>query len=79
VSPALAGASVPSPRVRHTRARSLDAVACENAVEGCVHETFGAAVAVMQSERAREPSCRDAMKRIAADEIRHAELAWAVA
>jgi hypothetical protein len=74
-----AGACVPSPRVTSPRVRSLDAMAVENAVEGCVHETFGAAVAVVQSERARERSVRNAMKRIAADEIRHAEIAWAVA
>ncbi len=30
--------------------RKLEAIAIENAVEGCVHETFGAAVAMVQGE-----------------------------
>jgi len=54
-------------------------MATENAVEGCVHETFGAAVALAQSIQARDRRVRAAMSRIAADEARHAELAWQVA
>src|SRR5580658_1383630 len=38
-----AGARVPSLRVKAARARSLEAMAVENAVEGCVNETLGAA------------------------------------
>jgi hypothetical protein len=79
-----AQARVPRPRVRPPRAsagslRSLEAVARENAVEGCVHETFAAAVALAQAARAVDPRVRAAMKGIAADEVRHAALAWAVA
>jgi hypothetical protein len=74
-----AGASPAVPRVTSRRVRSLQAIALENAVEGCVHETFGAAVATFQSRRAVERPFRSAMKRIAEDETRHAELAWAVA
>jgi hypothetical protein len=51
------------------------AIATENAVEGCVRETFAALVATWQAEHARDRVVRDAMRRIAADETRHAELA----
>jgi hypothetical protein len=73
-----AGARVPSARVKPIRVRRLEAIAIENAVEGCVNETYGAAVAMIQAKAARAPRFRAAMKRIAADETRHAKLAWAV-
>ncbi len=60
-------------------ARSLEAIAVENAVEGCVRETFGAVLAMRQAERARSADLRRAMKRIARDEAAHAELAWELA
>jgi hypothetical protein len=59
--------------------RSLEAIARQNAVEGCVHETFGAAVAMVQSMNASDARVRAAMRPIARDELRHADLAWAVA
>jgi hypothetical protein len=59
--------------------RSLETVAAENAVEGCVRETFGALVAHIQAERAEDPAVRSAMREIARDETRHAALAWAMA
>jgi hypothetical protein len=65
-------------RVPRARRRSLEAVAIENAVEGCVRETFGAMLATWQARHATEPSVRAAMKRIAVDETRHAALAWAI-
>lgn len=74
-----AGARVSSPRVKAVGLRDLEAIAIENAVEGCVNETYGAALALVQAERARARPFRLAMKRIAEDETRHAELAWAVA
>ncbi|HEX8793060.1 MAG TPA: ferritin-like domain-containing protein [Polyangiaceae bacterium] len=74
-----AGATVRRPQVRRGRARSLEAMAIENAVEGCVRETFGAAVAVAQSLTASDPRVRAALRRIAIDETRHAELSWRVA
>jgi len=74
-----AGATVRRPRVRDGKPRSLEAIAIENAIEGCVRETFGAAVAVAQSISASDPVVRAAMRRIATDETRHAELAWQVA
>jgi hypothetical protein len=54
-------------------------MAVENAVEGCVNETFSAALALVQSMTARDPIMRAAMGPIARDEVRHAELAWRVA
>ncbi|HET7540502.1 MAG TPA: hypothetical protein VFK05_11545, partial [Polyangiaceae bacterium] len=58
--------------------RSLLEIALENAVEGCVRETWGALIALHQAERASEPWVRANMSRIAPDEVRHAELAWAI-
>jgi rubrerythrin len=74
-----AGAEVPTCRVAPRSVRSLEEMAIENAVEGCVRETFGAAVGIIQAERASDRRVRRAMKRIARDETRHAELSWAVA
>jgi hypothetical protein len=65
-------------RIRRPRARSLEQLAVENAVEGCVRETAGALLAEWQSRHASDPGVRSCMKRIAADEARHAALAWAV-
>ena len=59
--------------------RSSFEVARENAVEGCVRETFGALIAWQQATLARDPAVRQAMCMIAADETRHAELSWAIA
>jgi hypothetical protein len=67
----------PAPQVRYVR--SLEAIACENAVEGCIRETFGALTASLQAARATDPAIRAAMERIAFDETNHAALAWAVA
>lgn len=58
--------------------RSVEALALENAIEGCVRETWGALVALRQAARASEPAVRATMARVARDEARHAELAWAV-
>jgi hypothetical protein len=73
------GAEPPVVRARKPRPRSLERMARENAVEGCVRETFGALVATWQAARARDPQIRRSTARIAADETRHAALAWAVA
>lgn len=72
------GAAVPAVRVRAARPRSLEAFARENAIEGCVKETFGAALAAHQARHAVDPAVRAAMAVIARDELRHAELAWRV-
>ncbi|MBK6463122.1 MAG: ferritin-like domain-containing protein [Myxococcales bacterium] len=70
------GVSPLRPRVEGVGARGLNAVARENAVEGCVRETYGAVVAHVQAARAEDPTIRAAMSAIAADETRHAELSW---
>jgi hypothetical protein len=54
-------------------------IALENAVEGCVRETYGALVAAHQALHAQDPRIAAAMEVVAADEIRHAELSWALA
>jgi hypothetical protein len=74
-----AGARVASARVSAPRVRPLEAIAVDNAVEGCVRETFGAAIATMQAAKARDAEVRAAMSHIARDETRHAELSWALA
>jgi hypothetical protein len=73
------GAAVPRPQMaRHIAVRSLEAVAIENAVEGCVREAYGALVATHQAARAADPVVRLAMTPIAVDETRHAALSCAV-
>lgn len=74
------GARMVAPRVAAARcARTPFEIAHENAVEGCVRETFGALVAWQQSLRARDPLVARTMRSIAADETRHAQLSWQVA
>jgi hypothetical protein len=58
--------------------RSLAALARDNAVEGCVRETYSALECAWQAERAADPVVRATMKRIARDELRHLALSWAV-
>ncbi len=68
-----------APVRRHaSEARTLEAIAHENAVEGCVKETFAAVLAMWQAEHARDEAVRAAMSVIAEDEARHAALAWSV-
>ena len=68
-----------APEVDPPASRSLEEIALENAVEGCVRESFGALVATWQAHAACDPTVRRAMMVIAADETRHAELAWSIA
>ncbi len=58
--------------------RTLEEIALENAVEGCVNETFAAVLAMWQAEHAKDEAVRDTMRVIAEDEARHAALAWSV-
>jgi rubrerythrin len=72
------GATVPPvPRVSF-EVRDLEAIAKENAVEGCVSETYGAAVAAWQARSSNDPEIARVMKEIAPDELRHAAVGWAV-
>jgi hypothetical protein len=73
------GGRATRPAVASPRARSLVDMALENATEGLVRETFGAAVALWQAAHARDAEVRSAMERIAEDECRHAGLSWRVA
>src|SRR4029079_4274037 len=59
--------------------RPLAEVAIENAVEGCVRETFGAMMATYQAAHAEDAEIARIMRRVARDETRHAALSWAVA
>ena len=56
--------------------RSRRELAIDNAVEGCMRETFGAAVAGYQARAAADPAIRVAMQSIWHDEARHAALSW---
>jgi hypothetical protein len=73
------GVRARDPRPGPSQVRPLLEVARENAVEGCVGETYGAAVAAWQARTARDPLVRAVMTAIARDEAEHAALAWAVA
>ncbi len=59
--------------------RDLESIARENAVEGCVGETFGALFAEWHAQNHPDPELRETMQSIAPDELRHAALGWAVA
>ncbi|MDI1482563.1 ferritin-like domain-containing protein [Polyangium sp. y55x31] len=72
------GAAPVPPRVEEQPLRALLALALENAVEGCVRETFGALVGAHQARRAADAELAAAMREIAADEARHAALSWKV-
>ncbi|MBL8739609.1 MAG: ferritin-like domain-containing protein [Myxococcales bacterium] len=72
------GAAPITPLLSPRGLRDLRAMALDNATEGCVRETFGAAIATVQARTARDASVLRAMRSIAADETRHAELSWAI-
>jgi hypothetical protein len=56
----------------------LEELARDNAVEGCVRETWAALVATWQAQAAADPEIRAAMRRVAPDESRHATLSRAI-
>jgi len=72
------GAEPDAPQVAHAPQRALVEIAIENAVEGCLRETWGAVVGHHQAVHATDPHVRRAMKVIAEDETRHAALSWKV-
>lgn len=72
------GATVSTAPVTHGDVRGLLAIALENAVEGCIRETYGALVAGWQARHAERSDLRRAMKAIHPEETSHAELAWDV-
>jgi hypothetical protein len=68
------GSEVPTPTA-DPPADDLFAVALHNAVEGCVSEAFAALIAGHQARHA-DPALRELFATIAADELRHGQLAW---
>jgi hypothetical protein len=73
------GGTVERPRVEGGEPRSLLAIALENATEGCVRETYGAAEGLFRARTAGDARVRAVMKTIAPDEARHASLSWRIA
>lgn len=69
------GARLPLPKIQvaKRKPRSLLEMALENAEEGYVRESFGAAQALLRAKRATEPADQSFWSEIAADELRHAE------
>lgn len=59
-----------------TLARSLEDVAISTLTEGAIGETFAAVRAAEEAAREADPSIRAVLETIAADETRHAALAW---
>lgn len=70
-----AGAEVPTVHAQ-PREADLRTVAVHNAIEGCVSEAWAALVAHHQARQAASAELRAAYVEIAADETRHAQLAW---
>lgn len=64
--------------VRRTEVSSLEALAADNVIEGCVRETFGALVAAHQAATAEDREVAGLMAGIAGDEMEHAALAWRI-
>ncbi len=72
------GVQARAPRVGVAPPRELGDFAVHNAIEGCVRETYGAVLALVQARASQDPTVRAAMQRIATDEIRHAGLAFSI-
>jgi hypothetical protein len=73
------GSRAVAPVVKPMPLRDLRAFALDNAVEGCVYETYAALEAGHQALHASHAEIRETMRRIAADETRHALLSWQIA
>lgn len=71
-------AAVPHVEVDDFQLRSLFEVALENAVEGCVNETFAAACGLWQHQHAELAAFKAVMARVAEEESGHAELSWEI-
>lgn len=72
------GAVLAPPDLAASGARALEEIAIENAVEGCVRETFGVLVGMWQAEHAPTKELRAFFAKLAHDESRHAALALRV-
>ena len=71
-----AGECIPELDFGRISKRSMFELALDNAVEGCIFETYSALKAHYQSKHATDPRVRTVMKVVAPDETRHAQLAW---
>jgi hypothetical protein len=56
----------------------VERLAVESWLDGCLSEGRAAAQAERAAELATDPQARATMRTIACDELRHAELAWAI-
>lgn len=59
--------------------RTLEALAVENAAEGCVRETLGALIGLHQARHASDPAVRGVMAQVSRDELGHAAWSHALA
>ncbi len=59
--------------------RSIEELAFDNAVEGCVRETFGSLLGAYQARHAAHPGVRRVMAAVSADEIGHGAWSWELA
>jgi len=73
------GAAIVQPEIERRNPRGIEDVAIDNAVEGCIRETFLALISTRQAETAKDDTIRAAMKTVARDESEHAALAWTLA
>jgi hypothetical protein len=64
------------PSLATTTVRSLLEIATENAVEGCIRETYGAVVGLFRAASATDHDVQNVMRAIADEECSHAELSW---
>jgi hypothetical protein len=69
------GHEVPLP-IAEPGPEDLLAIALHNAVEGCVRESFGALLGAHQARACEDAELRELFASIAADELRHGQLAW---
>lgn len=70
----------PLPRVMPlAEPRSLEAIAIDNAYEGCGRELLGSVINAWQAEHAGDPQVRALMREIAPDEAQHAAFSVALA
>ncbi len=72
------GAAIVAVELAPRQRRGRVELARENAVEGCVRESWAALLAMHQAAAAEDLEVRALLAGIAVDEVRHAELAWAI-
>lgn len=66
-------------RANEVPLRSVEELAFDNAVEGCVRETFGSLVGGYQAIHATNPAIRSVMANVSADEVGHGAWSWELA